>query len=667
MSTFKTPMKPLALAISLASTQSHGLCFSDQTVNAITATDDNSTTTFAEAVAAINTCNAESSSITIDETFADSIIANNQQMDFGPNTLTIDNASLTISGPEGKRPRLYVSKANNYSLYISESGSADIKNLELYGGNNEVSRTNNAIYHESGSLLLDNVKVSEFHHDDGFGGPIRSHSNLTIKNSEFFENTSVQYDGGAIRSDGPLTIEDSTFSKNQAPRGGAIRSFEADLTIVDSIFDGNKTTDGQNHGGGAVLQTTESNTKNLTITGSTFKNNSAYGGGGAVHRQYTSGTVLIDDSHFESNTSQNWSGGNGDAKGGAIYLEGTTDSTISNTTFTSNTSNHRGGALYITQNDTNTSVTVTDSEFDGNTVNSTSVEGSFGDGNGGAIYIDSEDTSTIAIQRSMIENNSAANSAGAIYMSSQLAQILEIENSTISNNSSTTNGGALYIGSGNATLKVDNSTIAYNTTESGSGSAIHMTDTLVDGSNISHSTIVKNTANSYGAIKADGDLDTLEITHTIIAANSGTQDSICTTEASVGATITYSFVDGMTNSESCAAGLVDSSNTTTASTYDIKTDLLLSDLADNGGPTQTFMPMTDSPVVNAGDANIENAPTTDQRGSSRIQEGVIDIGAVETGTPPVNDKDDDDGFLGLGSMQYTWLALLSLVGLRRKK
>ena len=57
----------------------------------------------------------------------------------------------------------------------------------------------------------------------------------------------------------------------------------------------------------------------------------------------------------------------------------------------------------------------------------------------------------------------------------------------------------------------------------------------------------------------------------------------------------------------------------------------LAALQDNGGETPTRMPQTGSSLINAGDANIENEPDTDQRGSLRIDRGVIDIGAVEYG------------------------------------
>ncbi len=63
------------------------------------------------------------------------------------------------------------------------------------------------------------------------------------------------------------------------------------------------------------------------------------------------------------------------------------------------------------------------------------------------------------------------------------------------------------------------------------------------------------------------------------------------------------------------------------------TDPLLGGLADNGGPTMTFVLYADSPCVNAGD-NDACAPF-DQRGSARPSGIQCDIGAVELAAPAI--------------------------------
>jgi hypothetical protein len=59
----------------------------------------------------------------------------------------------------------------------------------------------------------------------------------------------------------------------------------------------------------------------------------------------------------------------------------------------------------------------------------------------------------------------------------------------------------------------------------------------------------------------------------------------------------------------------------------------LGKLANNGGPTQTLLPLSGSPAINHGsNALVPQGLTTDQRGLPRIVGGVVDIGAVEVQT-----------------------------------
>jgi hypothetical protein len=58
-------------------------------------------------------------------------------------------------------------------------------------------------------------------------------------------------------------------------------------------------------------------------------------------------------------------------------------------------------------------------------------------------------------------------------------------------------------------------------------------------------------------------------------------------------------------------------------------DPLLGPLANNGGPTQTHVPLPGSPVIDAGDPAIPDPPPTDQRGFPRIVGPAVDLGSVE--------------------------------------
>ena len=58
-------------------------------------------------------------------------------------------------------------------------------------------------------------------------------------------------------------------------------------------------------------------------------------------------------------------------------------------------------------------------------------------------------------------------------------------------------------------------------------------------------------------------------------------------------------------------------------------DALLGTLADNGGPTETLIPLRGSPALNPSGGAAASTFPTDQRGFTRIVAGIMDIGAVE--------------------------------------
>ncbi len=95
--------------------------------------------------------------------------------------------------------------------------------------------------------------------------------------------------GGGISSGGVLTVSNSTFTNNSAgSHGGAIRN-QGTLTITNSTFSGNSA---QQSGGIA-------NEGTLTISNSTFFANSATVSGGSITNE---GTLTISNSTFSSNS-----------------------------------------------------------------------------------------------------------------------------------------------------------------------------------------------------------------------------------------------------------------------------------------------------------------------------------------------------------------------------
>jgi CSLREA domain-containing protein len=127
-------------------------------------------------------------------------------------------------------------------------------------------------------------------------------------------------DGGAILNWAYLTITNSTFLNNSSTGSGGAINNNRPLIITNSTFSGNSST-GSGGGGGAIM-----NNSNLTITNSTFSGNTGYvsnSNGGALYN--TSPNTIITNSTFSGNSA---------TAGGAILT--TANLTISNSTISGN-------------------------------------------------------------------------------------------------------------------------------------------------------------------------------------------------------------------------------------------------------------------------------------------------------------------------------------------
>ena len=90
--------------------------------------------------------------------------------------------------------------------------------------------------------------------------------------------TGAQDEGGGIFNEGNLTLNQCTVSNNSATYGGGV-SNKSSLVVVDSDFHNNQATRG---GGG--LHNNEGSSS-MTISGSTFRNNTVVDTGGFRHRR----------------------------------------------------------------------------------------------------------------------------------------------------------------------------------------------------------------------------------------------------------------------------------------------------------------------------------------------------------------------------------------------
>ena len=266
----------------------------------------------------------------------------------------------------------------------------------------------------------------------------------TITNSTFTNNTSAT--GGAIYNKGNLTVTGGSFSGNEAlvsgdtqGVGGAIANSKGTLTVTNVAFSGNHST----HGGGAIY-TNGSNP--LTVTGGSFENNIAGytpvgeedaaagvaaaaetkgGNGGAIFAG--EGTTLsVEGTTFSGNQAI---GSNDSGFGGAIS-SAATNATVKDATFENNQASVAGGAINATEKG---SMTVTNGTFTSNS-----------SGNGGAVY----NKGTLTVDGGSFTNNSSTGVGGAITNSGGTLTVTDV---AFSGNRAGTNGGAIYSNKANST------------------------------------------------------------------------------------------------------------------------------------------------------------------------------------------------------------------------
>jgi predicted outer membrane repeat protein len=479
----------------------------------------------------------------------------------------------------------------------------------------------------TGSTFSDNKATN----DDGGAidsGDYQATGTLTVTNSTF-SNNAAQYDGGAIDSsddsgNGSLSVLGATFSANTADWGGAIDNGDTvgagTLTISGSTFTGNSvSTDG-----GAIDNGDGGGTGTLTITGSTLSGNYANADGGAIDSGDTNGT-------------------------GAL--------TATNSTFSGNSAGaHNGGAIDSGDNGGTGTLTVAGSTFSDN---------ASGAGTGGAINSgDASGTGTLSVSASTFSANSASGSGGAIDSGDYGATDTgTVSGSTFSGNSAVNfNGGAIDNGDdgGMGTLNVSSSTFSANGAGNDGGALDNGDDGGTGVTSLNDSTFYDNTAvNLGGAIdNGSGSTGTLTATASTFSGNTAALDggTIASGENSGVATVSVAadIFDG-----SCAApagawndeGYNVGSDASCFSATPASTDndsagaglgSLLGSLSNNGGPTQTLLPLPGNPAlsivpdgtsVNLNGTSATLCPTTDQRGVASEPGQPCDAGSVQEGQP----------------------------------
>jgi predicted outer membrane repeat protein len=167
------------------------------------------------------------------------------------------------------------------------------------------------------------------------------HQGVTLRGGRH-GNPATTSGGGAILAGGPTTIVSCTFIDNDAGNGsgGAIYGASGKLlTVIDSHFENNHA-DEPAYGKGGAIHANPSIAFLVTVTGSSFEGNSAFGGG-AVYVGFggaaaSAGTIAY--STFTGNSAAHDGGMNG--HGGALNVRGVI---LDYLTVTGNTARTGGG------------------------------------------------------------------------------------------------------------------------------------------------------------------------------------------------------------------------------------------------------------------------------------------------------------------------------------
>ncbi|MEW6085901.1 MAG: sortase [Chloroflexota bacterium] len=263
-----------------------------------------------------------------------------------------------------------------------------------------------------------------------------------------------------VRPGATLTLNNITITNGSASTNGGGMYVDGSTTITGGAFTANVTTAGSD--GGAIFV----NSGIVSISGTTFTNNSSTDDGGAMY--LIGGTTTITGATFSGNT--------GSDIAGAIRIDADNTS-ISNTTFSNNTSNAintpagvGGGAIFI--NETADTTTVTLSTFSGNTTSRANTS------RGGAIY---NEGTNVVIANSTFSGNTAtetvAGAAGDVAQGGAIFQddvgapdpTLTLYNVTFSGNSTTVtglgtaSGGSIYRNNASGSFTLANTIVANGT------------------------------------------------------------------------------------------------------------------------------------------------------------------------------------------------------------
>ncbi|MFZ5452798.1 MAG: right-handed parallel beta-helix repeat-containing protein [Thermodesulfobacteriota bacterium] len=247
-----------------------------------------------------------------------------------------------------------------------------------------------------------------------------------------------------------VTIQDLGCQNGATTESGGglqISVTSASITLSNCLVSNCAATGGDSVGGGANLTT---DTGDLTVTASIFRDNSSAGNVGGLFTGTNSGIINLTNCTFDGNSVFN-SGGStyfGDGGGAMLYSDGTSQMNIRGNTFTNNVAsggdNPDGGGMMVYPLGATSTVTMEDNTFTNNRAGL----------GGGGCEIRLNAGGTLIFGNNTFTGNRATIGSGAGAMIHLDHGSLSLTDNTFSNNQCAENGGGVVIEmwSGTATL-----------------------------------------------------------------------------------------------------------------------------------------------------------------------------------------------------------------------
>lgn len=306
------------------------------------------------------------------------------------------NSDMTIDGTNFLNTEIHGSGLDRV-FEITGTSTVTIKELRITGGW--------AISADGGLIHVGfnaSTTVKDCRLETGLadnGGCIATEGDLFLDHTTVFDCSAGNRGGGIAVLSGSTTLSaNSEVTNNDAIDGGGVSLGTGLLTVENGTVNDNYADPSTGRGGGIFITGGSNHIRSHRIGESQISGNSAANGGGI----YLGGTawIKIVSSVVNGNNASGSGGGYFFAGGGGFQ-----NSTIENTTFTGNTADHHGGAVY-SEADGSYDVELFNCTITNNTTNADASGG--GDGGG----ISQNGSAEVHLRNTLVAGNDDGSTSG---------------------------------------------------------------------------------------------------------------------------------------------------------------------------------------------------------------------------------------------------------------